>query len=54
MLSSKPVFLPSQPFPLRIQKEPSSRFHAVQEVRGLSGKLLTSTDFVPVCENVQI
>lgn len=50
MLSSKPIFLPLQPLPLKIQKETSSRFPAVREIRGLSGRLVTSLYFVPVCE----
>lgn len=54
MLSSKHISPPSHPFPLRIQKEISSGFHAAQEVRGLSGKLMTSLDLVPVCEDVQV
>lgn len=53
MLSSKPDSLPSQPFSLRIQEETSSRFPAVQEFRGLTGRLVTSLDFVPVLETVQ-
>lgn len=54
MFSSKSIFLSLQPFTLKIQKETSSRFDAVHEIRGLSGRLMTSLDFVPMCEKVQI
>lgn len=50
MFSSKPIFLSLQSFTLKIQNETSSRFDAVHEIRGLSGRLVTSLDFVPVCD----